>query len=63
MATLKDYLDKGVMEPEKFFSVYGNLPQEGYKAKIIEMYGPTNGRDKNMEAMANAAVLAYVTRR
>ena len=59
MATLMDYQDKGVMEPERFYLTYRNLAPEQYKAKIVETYGPMTGRDKKMEAMVNAAVLAY----
>jgi len=59
MATLMDYQDKGVMEPERFHSAYKGLAPEQYKAKIIETYGPASGRDRKMEAMVNAAVLAY----
>jgi hypothetical protein len=61
MATLTDYLDKGVMGPERFFSAHKHLRPEEYKAKVTEVYGPPSGRDKYLEAMANAAVLAYAS--
>jgi len=63
MATLEDYHEKGVPEPERFFAMYGKLKPEEYKAKIIEIYGPSEGRDKRMEATVNAAVLAYVVKK
>jgi hypothetical protein len=63
MATLLDYQNSGVPEPEKFYATYKHLPQEQYKAKIAETYGPPAGRDKKMEAMVNAAVLAYIVKK
>ena len=60
MATLMDYQDRGVMEPERFYLTYKGLSQEQYRAKIVEIYGPASGRDRKMETMVNAAVLAYV---
>jgi len=63
MATLMDYQDKGVMEPEKFFNANKHLRPEEYQAKIVEVYGPAAGRDKKLEAMVNAAVLAYASRK
>ena len=58
MATLTDYQDKGVPEPERFFESNRNLSMNEYRSKIVETYGPP-GRDKNMEKMVNAAVLLY----
>ncbi|MCL2608074.1 MAG: hypothetical protein FWD92_05945 [Methanomassiliicoccaceae archaeon] len=60
MATLMDYQDKGVMDPERFYAAHKGLSKEEYKAKIIEMYGPATSRDKKMGALVNVAVLAYV---
>ena len=60
MATLMDYQDRGVMEPERFHAAHKGLPPEEYKAKIVEMYGPAAGRDRKMASLVNAAVLAYV---
>ncbi|MCL2890788.1 MAG: hypothetical protein FWF40_02720 [Methanomassiliicoccaceae archaeon] len=63
MTTLEDYHERGVPEPERFFAAYGKLKPEEYKAKIVETYGPAEGRDKRMEATVNAAVLAYVVKK
>ncbi|MCL1984609.1 MAG: hypothetical protein FWG58_04335 [Methanomassiliicoccaceae archaeon] len=60
MATLLDYQHMSVPEPDKFYGMYKNLKPEEYRAKIIETYGPAAGRDKKVEAMVNAAVLAYL---
>ncbi|MCL1904597.1 MAG: hypothetical protein FWG19_00530 [Methanomassiliicoccaceae archaeon] len=62
MATLMDYQDRGVPEPDRFYGTYKNLKPEEYKAKVIETYGPAAGRDKKIEALVNAVVLAYVTK-
>ena len=58
MATLTDYQDKGVPEPERFFESNRGLSMNEYRSKIVETYG-SPGRDKNMEKMVNAAVLLY----
>ena len=63
MATLMDYQNKGVAEPDKFYIANRHLRPEEYQAKIVEVYGPPAGRDKKMEAIVNAAVLAYASRR
>jgi hypothetical protein len=63
MATLKDYQNEGVMEPERFYVMYKDLKPEEYKAKILEVYGQPGGRDKKMEAMVNVAVLAYAAKK
>jgi len=60
MATLMDYQDKGVPEPERFYAMYKDLPQDRYRERITETYGQASGRDHRMERMVNAAVLAYV---
>jgi hypothetical protein len=59
MATLMDYHDRGVTDPERFYMAHKELAPEEYASKIVEMYGPASGRDKKMEAMVNIAVLAY----
>ena len=63
MATLMDYQDKGVMESDRFYSTYRHLRPEEYRSKIIEMYGSAGGRDRRMEEIVNAAVIAYVLRK
>ena len=63
MATLMDYQDKGVMDPERFFNANKHLRPEEYQAKIVEVYGQPAGRDRKMEALVNAAVLAYASRK
>jgi hypothetical protein len=63
MATLRDYQNKDVMDPERFCTAHKGLPPEEYAAKITEIYGPASGRDKRMEAMVNAAVLAYAVKK
>jgi hypothetical protein len=63
MATLEDYRDMSVPDPERFFAAHRNLRPEEYRSKIVETYGPAEGRDKRMEATVNAAVLAYVIKR
>ncbi|MCL2785995.1 MAG: hypothetical protein FWD81_02085 [Methanomassiliicoccaceae archaeon] len=60
MVTLMDYQDKGVPEPERFHASHKNLSAEEYGARITKTYGQASGRDKRMEAIVNAAVLAYV---
>jgi len=60
MATLMDYQDRGVMEPEKFYAAHKDLSKEEYRTKIVDMYGPAATRDKKMWSLVNAAVLAYV---
>jgi hypothetical protein len=63
MATLMDYQDKGVMDAERFFNTYKHLRPEEYGAKIAEIYGQPAVRDKRMEAIVNAAVLAYASKK
>ncbi|MDR2866912.1 MAG: hypothetical protein LBV13_05900 [Methanomassiliicoccaceae archaeon] len=58
-----DYQDKGVPDAERFYAANRNLPREAYRARIIETYGPASGRDRKIEAIVNAAVLAYVLRK
>ena len=60
MTTLMDYQDKGVPEAERFHMMHKGLSQERYKEKIIETYGTAASRDRRMETIVNAAVLAYV---
>jgi hypothetical protein len=55
-----DYDDKGVPEPEGFYVSYKDLTKDEYRAKVTEVYGPAESRDRKMAAMANAAVVAYV---
>ena len=62
MTTLMDYQDRGVPDPESFCASHKNLPKDAYKAKIIEIYGPAEGRDRKIEIIVNAAVLAYILR-
>ena len=63
MVTLMDYQDKGVMEPERFYETYKHLSSEDYGKKITEVYGPPSGRDKKMDSMVNAAILAYASKK
>jgi hypothetical protein len=63
MATLLDYQNSGVPEPERFYEANKHLPPEQYRTKIVETYGSPAGRDKKMEATVNAAVLAYVLKK
>jgi hypothetical protein len=63
MATLLDYQNSGVPEPDKFYAAHKHLTPDQYKAKVIEIYGPAAGRDKKMESMVNAAVLAYIVKK
>jgi len=63
MATLMDYQNAGVMEPERFYNMNKHLRPEEYQAKIVEVYGKPAGRDKKMESLVNAAVLAYASRK
>jgi len=61
MATLMDYQHESVMEPDRFFNANRHLRPEEYRAKIVEVYGHAAGRDKKLDAMVNAAVLAYAS--
>jgi hypothetical protein len=63
MTTLMDYQDRGVPEPERFCLMNKDLSPEQYRSKIIETYGPPAGRDKKMDAIVNAAVLAYIIKK
>jgi hypothetical protein len=62
MATLMDYQDKGVPEAERFYMLHKGLNKEEYGAKITETYGPASGRDRKMEIIVNAAVIAYAVK-
>lgn len=62
MTTLMDYQDKGVPEPERFYAMYGTLSKKDYRERITATYGQVTGRDKRMEALVNAVVLAFVLR-